>query len=148
MASRALVRVASSTRPLLTRVRPSAQWRHLSAVPIWRSKTPTTSITSYKWTPSLIGWQQTRGMASDELTVSDLEDRAQQVLKLFDKVDPAKVTLEAHFTNDLGLDSLDAVEVVMAFEDEFGIEISDEDAEKILSAKDAVDFLKNALDVH
>ncbi len=90
--ARVLLRVASSTRPLLTRVRPSTQWRHLSAVPIWRSKTPTTSVTSHKWTPSLIGWQQSRGMASEELTVADLEDRAQQVLKLFDKVDPAKVS--------------------------------------------------------
>ena len=91
MASRVLLRVAFSTRPLLTRVRPSTQWRHLSAVPIWWSKTPT-SVTSHKWTPSIIGWQQSRGMASEELTVADLEDRAQQVLKLFDKVDPAKVS--------------------------------------------------------
>ncbi len=49
----------------------------------------------------------------------------------------------AHFVNDLGLDSLDTVELVMAFEDEFAIEIPDADAEKILSCADAVKYLSN-----
>eukprot|EP00493_Phyllostaurus_siculus_P000235 UN00237 len=75
------------------------------------------------------------------MTLKDLQEQTLDVLKLFDKVDPTKVTMEAHFINDLGLDSLDVVEVVMAFEDEFGCEISDEEAEKIFTVNDAVDLL-------
>ncbi|XP_002170625.2 uncharacterized protein LOC100214359 isoform X1 [Hydra vulgaris] len=75
-----------------------------------------------------------------------IEEQTLNVLKLFDKVDPSKVTLEAHFINDLGLDSLDVVEVVMAFEDEFGIEISDDEAEKIFTVQQAADLIKHKLD--
>jgi acyl carrier protein len=61
-------------------------------------------------------------------------------------VDADKVTLEASFVDDLGADSLDVVELVMAFEEEFGVEIPDEAAEKIATVKDAVDFLKQNLE--
>ena len=54
-----------------------------------------------------------------------------------------EVTLEASFTDDLGADSLDIVELVMAFEEEFGIEIPDEDAEKITRVKEAVDYIEH-----
>ena len=55
------------------------------------------------------------------------------------------VTMEASFIDDLGADSLDTVELVMAFEEEFGCEIPDKAAEKILTVKDAIDYLsKNA----
>lgn len=60
-------------------------------------------------------------------------------------VDPEEVTLEASFIDDLGADSLDIVEVVMAFEEEFDIEIPDEDAEDIETVQDAVDYIENAL---
>ncbi|MCI0548202.1 MAG: acyl carrier protein [Candidatus Rokubacteria bacterium] len=56
-------------------------------------------------------------------------------------VDAAEVTPEASFTDDLGADSLDIVELVMAFEEEFGIEIPDEDAEKISRVSEAVDYI-------
>ncbi|HUO86094.1 MAG TPA: acyl carrier protein [Thermoanaerobaculia bacterium] len=56
-------------------------------------------------------------------------------------VEEDEVTLEASFTDDLGADSLDIVELVMAFEEEFGIEIPDEDAEKIATVKDAVSYI-------
>jgi len=52
------------------------------------------------------------------------------------------ITAESHIIDDLGLDSLDTVELVMAFEEEFGCEIPDDAAEKILTVKDAVDFLQ------
>lgn len=58
-------------------------------------------------------------------------------------VDEAEVTPEASFTADLGADSLDTVELVMAFEEEFGIEIPDEEAEKIATVKDAVNFIES-----
>jgi len=56
-------------------------------------------------------------------------------------VDEEEVTLDASFTDDLGADSLDIVELVMAFEEEFGIEIPDEEAEKISNVKEAVDYI-------
>ena len=56
-------------------------------------------------------------------------------------VDADEVTPEASFQEDLGADSLDTVELIMAFEEEFGVEIPDEDAEKIRKVKDAVDYI-------
>ena len=56
-------------------------------------------------------------------------------------VDEAKVTAEAKFIDDLGADSLDTVELIMQFEDDFNIEIPDEDAEKILSVGQAVEYI-------
>ena len=58
-------------------------------------------------------------------------------------VDESKVTKEAKFIDDIGADSLDTVELIMEFEDEFGLEIPDEDAEKILSVSQAVDYIEN-----
>jgi len=57
------------------------------------------------------------------------------------KVSPEEVTLEASFIEDLGADSLDLVELIMAMEEEFGLEISDEDAEKIQTVQDAVNYI-------
>nr|QCI04111.1 Acyl carrier protein [Antithamnionella ternifolia] len=77
-----------------------------------------------------------------------------QELNIFEKVqsivaeqlgvDVQKVTLEAKFSEDLGADSLDTVELVMAIEDKFGIEIPDEDAENISTLQEAVDFISKA----
>ena len=58
-------------------------------------------------------------------------------------VDESKVTDEANFIDDLGADSLDTVELVMAFEEEFGSEISDSEAEKILTVGDAIKFIES-----
>ncbi len=57
-------------------------------------------------------------------------------------VDPAKVVDEARFVDDLGADSLDTVELVMALEEEFGVEISNEEGQEIQSVKDAVSFIE------
>ena len=57
-------------------------------------------------------------------------------------VDAGEVKPEAHFVDDLGADSLDTVELVMALEEEFGIEIPDEDAEKITRVKDAIEYIE------
>ena len=58
-------------------------------------------------------------------------------------IEESKVNDEANFIDDLGADSLDTVELVMAFEEEFGSEISDSDAEKILTVGDAVKYIEN-----
>ena len=58
-------------------------------------------------------------------------------------IEETKVTEEANFIDDLGADSLDTVELVMAFEEEFGSEISDNEAEKILTVGDAIRFIEN-----
>ncbi len=60
-------------------------------------------------------------------------------------VDPNQVTPEAHFIDDLGADSLDTVELVMAFEEEFDVEIPDDDAEKIATVKSAIEYLEAKL---
>ena len=56
-------------------------------------------------------------------------------------VDEEEVTSDASFVEDLGADSLDTVELIMAFEEEFGVEISDDEAEKIRKVKDAVEYI-------
>lgn len=71
------------------------------------------------------------------------------LLKNFDKVtDASKLSTASHFANDLGLDSLDTVEVVMAIEEEFSIEIPDKEADKILSIGQAVDYILSQPDAH
>jgi len=57
-------------------------------------------------------------------------------------VDDSAITKEAHFVNDLGADSLDTVELIMEFEEEFGIEIPDEDAENITTVSSAIKYIK------
>ncbi len=60
-------------------------------------------------------------------------------------VESSKVSLEAKFIDDLGADSLDTVELIMQFEEEFEIEIPDEDAEKIISVGEAVDYINKVI---
>jgi len=82
-----------------------------------------------------------RAFATTFLNADDVTDRIVQVVKNFDKVDPAKVHASSKFVDDLGLDSLDTVEVVMAIEDEFAIEIPDTEADKIASIADASEYI-------
>lgn len=71
-----------------------------------------------------------------------IEDRVKEIIVDQLGVDPDEVKTESHFIDDLGADSLDTVELVMAFEEEFNIEIKDEDAEKIQTVKDVIQYLK------
>jgi len=73
--------------------------------------------------------------------MSDVAERVKKIIVEHLGVDAAKVTDNASFIDDLGADSLDTVELVMAFEEEFGIEIPDDAAEKIITVKDAVDYI-------
>ncbi|EHI49634.1 acyl carrier protein [SAR116 cluster alpha proteobacterium HIMB100] len=74
--------------------------------------------------------------------MSDIADRVKSIVVEHLGVEGDKVVEGASFIDDLGADSLDTVELVMAFEEEFGCEIPDDAAEKILTVKDAVDFLQ------
>ncbi len=78
--------------------------------------------------------------------MSDTADRVKKIVVDHLNVDPEKVVEGAAFIDDLGADSLDTVELVMAFEEEFGIEIPDDAAESIVTVGDAVKFIdtKNA----
>ena len=70
-----------------------------------------------------------------------LEEKLKEIIPKQLGVKPSEVIPEASFVEDLGADSLDTVELVMAFEEAFGIEIPDEDAEKIAKVKDAVEYI-------
>ncbi|KAI7515532.1 hypothetical protein KC316_g21445, partial [Hortaea werneckii] len=103
-----------------------------------RISTPATSISAIR------SYASSSGLSQDEVT-----GRILDLLKNFDKVsDASKLAPTAHFTNDLGLDSLDTVEVVMAIEEEFSIEIPDKEADAIHSVNQAVDYIMAQPDAH
>ena len=72
-----------------------------------------------------------------------VEEKVKEIISKQLGVNAAEVVPEASFVEDLGADSLDTVELVMAFEEAFAIEIPDEDAEKIVKVKDAVEYINN-----
>lgn len=74
--------------------------------------------------------------------MADVQDRVKKIVIEQLGVEEEQVTETASFVEDLGADSLDTVEMVMAFETEFNLEIPDEDAEKIQNVKDAVDYIQ------
>ena len=74
--------------------------------------------------------------------MADVEERVKQIIVEQLGADEAEVTPTASFVDDLGADSLDTVELVMAFEEAFEIEIPDEDAEKIQTVKDAIEYVR------
>ncbi|KAF5761282.1 putative Acyl carrier protein (ACP) [Helianthus annuus] len=91
------------------------------------------------WTTSV------RSMSShdDHLEKTQVIDRILDIVKSFPKVDPSKVTPDVHFQKDLGLDSLDNVEIIMAIEEEFKLEIPDKEADKIDSCALAIEYVYN-----
>ncbi|KAJ3669359.1 hypothetical protein LUZ60_011309 [Juncus effusus] len=89
---------------------------------------------------------QIRSMSShgdEHLTREEVVDRVLDVIKCFPKVDPSKVSPDVHFQKDLGLDSLDTVEIVMALEEEFKLEIPDKEADKIDSCPLAIEYISH-----
>ncbi|KAF9654331.1 acyl carrier protein [Thelephora ganbajun] len=95
------------------------------------------------WLPQRATFSVAAGLTKEEITTRVLD-----VLKGFEKVDPAKLTTEASFTGDLGLDSLDTVEVVMAVEEEFTIEIPDAEADEIKTVQQAVNYIAKTPEAH
>ena len=75
--------------------------------------------------------------------MSDISERVKKIVVEHLGAEEEKVTENANFIEDLGADSLDTVELVMAFEEEFGSEISDSEAEKILTVGDAIKFIES-----
>src|SRR6185369_14275330 len=73
--------------------------------------------------------------------MSETADRVKKIVVEHLGVEPDKVTEDASFIDDLGADSLDIVELVMAFEEEFGVEIPDDAAEKITTVRDAIEYI-------
>jgi len=71
-----------------------------------------------------------------------IEDKVKKIIAEKLGVDPSEIVPEASFVDDLGADSLDLVELIMSMEEEFDIEISDEDAEKMITFKDALEYIK------
>merc|ERR1712039_498744 len=92
--------------------------------------------------------QFVRHSGAPALTLETIEQRAMLVLNLYDKIDNSKITLDSHFMKDLGLDSLDHVEVIMAIEDEFGFEIPDDNAERLTTPKKIIRYVADHEDVY
>jgi len=83
-----------------------------------------------------------------KLSIEQITDRVIRVCKAYDKITADKLTVDSHFMNDLGLDSLDHVEVIMAIEDEFGFEIPDSDAERLLRPSDMIKYIADHEDIY
>ena len=77
--------------------------------------------------------------------MAEIKDKVVDIVVEELALDPDEVTADASFIEDLGADSLDVVELVMAFEEEFDLEIPDEDAEEIATVQDAIDYIEENL---
>jgi acyl carrier protein len=105
---------------------------------------PRASLVATRWRVSpgsFIAKFSTTHQGSERM--SDVAERVKKIVVEHLGVDESKVTENASFIDDLGADSLDTVELVMAFEEEFGCEIPDDAAEKIVTVKDAVSFIES-----
>ncbi|WWC88656.1 acyl carrier protein [Kwoniella dendrophila CBS 6074] len=117
-------------------------------LPVLRSALPSlrlraTSSIAKTIKPQPVTFQYRSYAAAAGLSKDDITSRVLDVLKSFEKVDHTKLTPGASFTSDLGLDSLDAVEVVMAIEEEFAIEIPDAEADEITTVQKAIDYVSH-----
>lgn len=78
--------------------------------------------------------------------MNNIEERIKKIIVEQLGVKPDEVVPDAHFVEDLGADSLDTVELVMAFEEEFGFEIADEEAERMQKVRDVIEYVMERLD--
>lgn len=77
--------------------------------------------------------------------MADTFERIKKLIVEHTEIDENKITLQSSFSDDLGADSLDIVEIIMALEEQFEIEVTDEEANNLITIKDAVDFVNNKL---
>merc|ERR1739847_254599 len=82
----------------------------------------------------------------DPVSASEIEGRTKYVMECYDKIDQTKFTMEAHFIKDLGLDSLDHVELIVAIENEFMLEIEDNVSETLMTTREICDHLSDRFD--
>jgi len=94
------------------------------------------------WVDKTTFWTNKRFITKGNIMSEDISSKVKKIVADHLGIDEAKVQDESSFMDDLGADSLDTVELVMAFEEEFGAEISDSQAEKILTVGDAVKFIE------
>ncbi|XP_064643947.1 acyl carrier protein, mitochondrial-like isoform X1 [Lineus longissimus] len=120
-----------------------------SQLPIERPQQRNFSVLSRSYEKAVFGCSVTSRYICTpaSLTQEDVKERVLKICRDFDKIEANKLTLDSHFLKDLGLDSLDHVEVIMAMEDEFGFEIPDGDADRLLHVKDIVTYVCDKEDV-
>ncbi|KAF3013020.1 hypothetical protein G7054_g420 [Neopestalotiopsis clavispora] len=123
-------------------IRSAASASRVASAPVFRMAAPASSrISAFK---AVRMYSAASGLKKEEI-----EGRIIGILQGFDKVnDTSNIKATAHFANDLGLDSLDTVEVVMAIEEEFSIEIPDKDADAIHSVDKAVEYIQSQPDAN
>ncbi|KAL7077309.1 hypothetical protein ACQ4LE_003187 [Meloidogyne hapla] len=92
--------------------------------------------------------EQKRFVKHEPLTKRTVEDRLMLVLNLYDKIDNNQLTLDSDFFKDLGLDSLDFVEVIIALEDEFEFEIPDGDSDRMKTPRDVYNYICEKCDLY
>merc|ERR1711953_1059442 len=129
-----------SLRCLAPKSRPCKKIQPLTATAYIQTKTkPLLIHDNYKCHVQL---QQLRYYSpSSGMTKADVEGSMLTICKTFDKITADKVTLDVHFYNDLGLDSLDLTEVLMAIEDEFGFEITEDQVDKLVTPGKIVEYV-------
>lgn len=86
-----------------------------------------------------------RGLTMTNKDTSELESKLIKIISTKVNIDTASISIASRFQEDLGLDSLDTVELLMELEEEFGINISDEEAEKLRTVGDAIEFIKSRM---
>ncbi|XP_036418530.1 NADH:ubiquinone oxidoreductase subunit AB1a [Colossoma macropomum] len=156
MAARILARCVRSLNPrlaVLSRIHVAA----LSSAPLGRSRSlcqralghsgHRPALTQIQYSSPLVSQLRQYGDLPP-LTIDSIRDRVLYVLKLYDKINPEKLQVSSHFMKDLGLDSLDQVEIIMAMEDEFGFEIPDAEAEKLMTPEEIVQYIADKKDVY
>jgi len=131
--------MAMSFLRLRTPFTQAARSLHLAAIPTRQAIQPRFSLNFQQ----RAGYAATAGPSKE-----NIQNRVLEVMKSFEKVDPAKVANASRFKEDLGLDSLDAVEVVMAIEEEFSIEIPDAEADEIVTVQQAIEYIAKTPEAH